>query len=97
MLEERFGIEHTTLQVEERHGGPLAIAPLTSAIQGSGSGMQARRPHRPRRPLLARRPEADRPRSSSAYDLTDWAAALTYFGVLSLFPGLLALRVGRRA
>ena len=24
-------------------------------------------------------------------DLTDWAAALTYYGLLSLFPGLIAL------
>jgi cobalt-zinc-cadmium efflux system protein len=28
LLRERFGIEHTTLQVEERHEGPLEIAPL---------------------------------------------------------------------
>jgi cobalt-zinc-cadmium efflux system protein len=28
MLHERFGIEHSTLQVEERHEGPLAIEPL---------------------------------------------------------------------
>ena len=28
LLRDRFGIEHTTLQVEERHGGPLAITPL---------------------------------------------------------------------
>jgi cobalt-zinc-cadmium efflux system protein len=28
LLRERFGIEHTTLQVEERHEGPLTIEPL---------------------------------------------------------------------
>jgi cobalt-zinc-cadmium efflux system protein len=28
LLEERFGIDHTTLQVEARHEGPLEIAPL---------------------------------------------------------------------
>jgi cobalt-zinc-cadmium efflux system protein len=28
LLQERFGIEHTTLQVEERHEGPLEIEPL---------------------------------------------------------------------
>jgi cobalt-zinc-cadmium efflux system protein len=28
LLRERFGIEHTTLQVEARHEGPLEIAPL---------------------------------------------------------------------
>ena len=28
LLRDRFGIEHTTLQVEERHEGPLEIAPL---------------------------------------------------------------------
>ena len=28
LLSDRFGIEHTTLQVEERHEGPLEIAPL---------------------------------------------------------------------
>ena len=28
LLRERFGIEHTTLQVEARHEGPLAIEPL---------------------------------------------------------------------
>jgi len=28
LLHERFGIEHTTLQVEARHEGPLAIEPL---------------------------------------------------------------------
>src|ERR671923_1481481 len=28
MLKERFGIEHSTLQVEERHEGPLRIEPL---------------------------------------------------------------------
>jgi cobalt-zinc-cadmium efflux system protein len=28
LLHERFGIEHSTLQVEERHEGPLAIEPL---------------------------------------------------------------------
>ncbi|MBD0281939.1 MAG: cation transporter [Thermoleophilaceae bacterium] len=28
MLNRRFGIEHSTLQVEERHEGPLAIEPL---------------------------------------------------------------------
>jgi cobalt-zinc-cadmium efflux system protein len=28
MLHERFGIEHSTLQVEERHEGPLTIEPL---------------------------------------------------------------------
>jgi cobalt-zinc-cadmium efflux system protein len=28
MLHRRFGIEHSTLQVEERHEGPLAIEPL---------------------------------------------------------------------
>jgi len=28
LLSERFGIEHTTLQVEARHEGPLAIEPL---------------------------------------------------------------------
>ncbi|MBN1528069.1 MAG: cation transporter [Thermoleophilaceae bacterium] len=31
MLNERFGIEHTTLQVEARPGGPLAIEPLSRA------------------------------------------------------------------
>jgi cobalt-zinc-cadmium efflux system protein len=28
LLRERFGIEHSTLQVEEEHGGPLQIEPL---------------------------------------------------------------------
>jgi cobalt-zinc-cadmium efflux system protein len=28
LLHETFGIDHSTLQVEERHGGPLAIEPL---------------------------------------------------------------------
>ena len=28
LLSERFGIEHSTLQVEERPGGPLEIEPL---------------------------------------------------------------------
>ncbi|HEU0024751.1 MAG TPA: cation diffusion facilitator family transporter [Thermoleophilaceae bacterium] len=28
LLSETFGIEHSTLQVEERHGGPLSIEPL---------------------------------------------------------------------
>jgi cobalt-zinc-cadmium efflux system protein len=28
ILRESFGIEHSTLQVEERHGGPLSIEPL---------------------------------------------------------------------
>jgi cobalt-zinc-cadmium efflux system protein len=28
LLSDRFGIEHTTLQVEARHEGPLAIEPL---------------------------------------------------------------------
>ncbi|HET8672321.1 MAG TPA: YhjD/YihY/BrkB family envelope integrity protein, partial [Thermoleophilaceae bacterium] len=27
----------------------------------------------------------------SADNLTDWAAALTYYGVLAIFPGLIAL------
>jgi cobalt-zinc-cadmium efflux system protein len=31
VLHERFGIDHTTLQVEERHEGPLAIEPLHPA------------------------------------------------------------------
>jgi cobalt-zinc-cadmium efflux system protein len=35
LLRERFGIEHTTLQVEARHEGPLEIAPLRP---GNGSG-----------------------------------------------------------
>jgi cobalt-zinc-cadmium efflux system protein len=30
MLRERFGIDHTTLQVEARHEGPLEIEPLSS-------------------------------------------------------------------
>jgi len=30
VLSERFAIEHTTLQVEERHGGPLSIEPMHS-------------------------------------------------------------------
>ena len=34
MLEARFGIEHTTLQVEERHGGPLTIEPLAPRGRG---------------------------------------------------------------
>jgi cobalt-zinc-cadmium efflux system protein len=28
LLRDRFGIEHSTLQVEARHEGPLEIAPL---------------------------------------------------------------------
>jgi cobalt-zinc-cadmium efflux system protein len=35
MLHERFGIDHTTLQVEARHEGPLEIEPLRPA-QGDG-------------------------------------------------------------
>jgi cobalt-zinc-cadmium efflux system protein len=35
LLHERFGIEHTTLQVEARHEGPLEIAPLRP---GNGTG-----------------------------------------------------------
>jgi cobalt-zinc-cadmium efflux system protein len=35
LLHERFGIEHTTLQVEARHEGPLEIAPLRP---GNGAG-----------------------------------------------------------
>jgi cobalt-zinc-cadmium efflux system protein len=35
LLRERFGIDHTTLQVEERHEGPLEIEPLRSG-QRSG-------------------------------------------------------------
>jgi cobalt-zinc-cadmium efflux system protein len=35
LLRERFGIEHTTLQVEARHEGPLEIAPLRP---GNGAG-----------------------------------------------------------
>jgi cobalt-zinc-cadmium efflux system protein len=31
LLQERFGIEHTTLQVEARHEGPLEIEPLRPA------------------------------------------------------------------
>jgi cobalt-zinc-cadmium efflux system protein len=31
LLRERFGVEHTTLQVEERHEGPLEIEPLHPA------------------------------------------------------------------
>jgi cobalt-zinc-cadmium efflux system protein len=31
LLHERFGIDHSTLQVEERHGGPLKIEPLHRA------------------------------------------------------------------
>jgi cobalt-zinc-cadmium efflux system protein len=31
LLHERFGIDHSTLQVEERHGGPLTIEPLHRA------------------------------------------------------------------
>jgi cobalt-zinc-cadmium efflux system protein len=33
LLHERFGIEHSTLQVEERHEGPLAIEPLRPGHQ----------------------------------------------------------------
>ena len=33
LLRERFGIEHTTLQVEARHEGPLAIEPLRPGSQ----------------------------------------------------------------
>jgi cobalt-zinc-cadmium efflux system protein len=35
LLRDRFGIEHTTLQVEARHEGPLEIAPLRP---GNGAG-----------------------------------------------------------
>jgi cobalt-zinc-cadmium efflux system protein len=35
LLHERFGIEHTTLQVEERHEGPLMIEPLRPGGAGS--------------------------------------------------------------
>jgi membrane protein len=61
----------------------------------------------PRPELTARRPGPDKPTELSrrswwavlkrtmkqfpADNLTDWAAALTYYGILSLFPALLAL------
>ncbi|HEX2436675.1 MAG TPA: cation diffusion facilitator family transporter [Methylomirabilota bacterium] len=35
LLRERFGIEHTTLQVEARHEGPLVIEPLHPGHQAS--------------------------------------------------------------
>jgi cobalt-zinc-cadmium efflux system protein len=35
LLSERFAIEHSTLQVEERHQGPLAIEPLPSRGPGA--------------------------------------------------------------
>jgi cobalt-zinc-cadmium efflux system protein len=35
LLRERFGIEHTTLQVEARHEGPLEIEPLHPGHQAS--------------------------------------------------------------
>ena len=35
LLAERFGIEHTTLQVEARHEGPLEIEPLQPGHQTS--------------------------------------------------------------
>jgi cobalt-zinc-cadmium efflux system protein len=35
LLRERFGIEHTTLQVEARHEGPLVIEPLQPGHQAS--------------------------------------------------------------
>ena len=34
LLHETFGIDHSTLQVEELHGGPLAIEPLTERHPG---------------------------------------------------------------
>jgi cobalt-zinc-cadmium efflux system protein len=34
LLRDRFGITHSTLQVEERHEGPLSIAPLRPGGQG---------------------------------------------------------------
>ncbi len=34
LLHENFGIDHSTLQVEERHGGQLAIEPLTERHSG---------------------------------------------------------------
>ena len=47
--------------------------------------------------LLGERPQAHRARSSREDNLTDWAAALTYYSVLSIFPALIALRLGARA
>ena len=35
LLRERFGIDHTTLQVEERHEGPLEIEPLQPGNRAS--------------------------------------------------------------
>ena len=35
LLRERFGIVHTTLQVEARHEGPLAIEPLHPGHMGT--------------------------------------------------------------
>ena len=35
LLRERFGIDHTTLQVEERHEGPLEIEPLHPGYRAS--------------------------------------------------------------
>ena len=35
LLRERFGIDHTTLQVEERHEGPLEIEPLHPGSRAS--------------------------------------------------------------
>ena len=39
---------------------------------------------------MVRRAQADRP-GVQADNLTDWAAALTYYGILALFPVLLVL------
>jgi hypothetical protein len=39
LLHERFGIEHSTLQVEERHEGPLAIEPLSPGGDPGAAGL----------------------------------------------------------
>jgi cobalt-zinc-cadmium efflux system protein len=38
LLSERFGVAHSTLQVETRHEGPLAIEPLQRGSEGSVGG-----------------------------------------------------------
>ena len=39
LLSERFGVTHSTLQVETRHEGPLTIEPLQ---RGSETGVEGR-------------------------------------------------------
>jgi membrane protein len=75
-----------------RHADELgrAIADGQIADYGQQRSRRAERPDRSEWRVLARRCQAS-PEEYKADDLQDRAAALTYFGIQSIFPGLLVL------